>query len=488
MSSRAQPLASQLPKTSLTSGVMVAAALLMLLATVLIDKWVADRVTHAILLRNAGPFGTYMNQYIAPLTAGIETDLRASPEKIAQLDQAADDLNMRQNVVAMRIWRPSGQIYYASDHREIDTWLNTAEIAAALNGQIYGYFDDHDDTAAAPHESDGPIYEIYVPLRSETSDKIIAVEEFHFDGTDLSAQIALARIDTWRVTGSISLMILGALFLLVRQGDKMLIAQRRELEALQAGQLAFQKANQALQAQIEASQEDLAEVDQRVQRRVGIELHDGPAQLLTYILLRMDEIEADQTRRGKPRAQAGALVESVRQAAAQALSDLTRVSKGLFLQESDAQNTLCGSLRRIVEVHEKRSGTQVDCTGIDGLPELPAQTLLCAAQLLREALTNGHKHAPGATQRVQAELSNGMLLLTIEDSGPGIPAAVLDGQSSGLGLQGMRYHVEALGGTMIIASAPGQGTQLRFLLPLEPSAAPAPQAGRTEVPPGAGLA
>ena len=213
-------------------------------------------------------------------------------------------------------------------------------------------------------------------------------------------------------------MILGALLPLGRHGDKMLIAQRRELEALQADQAAFQK--------------------------------------------------ADQTRKGKPRAEAGAPVDSVRQAAAQALSDLTRISKGLFLKESDAQNGLCGSLRRIIDAHEKRSGSQVECRGIDSLPELPAQTLLCAAQLLREALTNAQKHAHGAKQRVEAEVSNGKLLLTVAEQRPGMGAEIQAGQSSGLGLHGMRYHVEALGRTMVLVSAPGKGTQLRFVVPLRP--------------------
>jgi signal transduction histidine kinase len=472
MASKAQSMASHPPQMSLTFGVMLVAAALMLLATVMIDRWVVTRITHAMLLRSAGPSGTTMSQFIEPLLNGIETELRASPEKIAALDKAYHDLKVHQNVIAMRIWRPNGQIYYASDHGAIDTWLDTDEIAEALTGKIYSYLDNFDDGGAVLRESERPIYEVYVPLINALTQEVIAVEEFHVDASDLQVQIAQTRFETWRMTGGISLFMLGILYLLVRRGDRMLIAQRRALEELQAGQMAFQKANQALREQIAASEKDLVELDQRVQRRVGIELHDGPAQLLTYILLRMDEIEADQRNKATTRPGAEALVDSVRQAAAQALTDLTRVSKGLFLQETDAHNASAGSLRRIIGVHEKRSGTRVTTEGIDTLPPLSPHVLLCAAQLLREALTNGYKHAPGAGQHVQVELTQDTLLLGIRDNGPGIPVDVLNGQRSGLGLQGMRYRVEALGGTMLLASSPDQGTQINFLLPLDPPAGP----------------
>ncbi|MNG29888.1 Histidine kinase-, DNA gyrase B-, and HSP90-like ATPase [compost metagenome] len=53
--------------------------------------------------------------------------------------------------------------------------------------------------------------------------------------------------------------------------------------------------------------------------------------------------------------------------------------------------------------------------------------------------------------------------MQIEDGGGGIPEEALQAQNRGrsrLGLVGMRYRVESLGGLFTIDSAPGRGTRI----------------------------
>ena len=61
--------------------------------------------------------------------------------------------------------------------------------------------------------------------------------------------------------------------------------------------------------------------------------------------------------------------------------------------------------------------------------------------------------------------------LTIVDDGEGFDPA---GRASGYGILGMEERAIALGGTLTIASAPGQGCTVRLRLPLpEPMSAAA---------------
>jgi len=63
----------------------------------------------------------------------------------------------------------------------------------------------------------------------------------------------------------------------------------------------------------------------------------------------------------------------------------------------------------------------------------------------------------------------GTVQLSVRDDGVGFDDAPRRG--SAFGLVGMRFRVEAEGGTLLLASAPGQGTRLQVTLP---STAPAP--------------
>jgi signal transduction histidine kinase len=79
--------------------------------------------------------------------------------------------------------------------------------------------------------------------------------------------------------------------------------------------------------------------------------------------------------------------------------------------------------------------------------------------VVAEALTNVAKHAPGASARVSLVLDEERLVVEIADDGPGGAAA------GGSGLTGLRHRVEALDGTLVVASPPGGGTTVRAELP-----------------------
>lgn len=80
---------------------------------------------------------------------------------------------------------------------------------------------------------------------------------------------------------------------------------------------------------------------------------------------------------------------------------------------------------------------------------------------------------------IRAEAADGVVLLRIEDDGPGIPPHLLreidkpgfsTKQATGLGLPFVKKVVEAHGGTVTLTSAPGRGTTVRIMLPCTPDA------------------
>ena len=100
--------------------------------------------------------------------------------------------------------------------------------------------------------------------------------------------------------------------------------------------------------------------------------------------------------------------------------------------------------------------------------------------MLRNLLENAVKYSPaGEAVDVRARAEDGRVLVTVEDSGPGIPAEQhgliferfgranvgLGKPGTGLGLFIARSIAEAHGGTLSVVSAPGEGATFTLELP-----------------------
>jgi signal transduction histidine kinase len=79
-------------------------------------------------------------------------------------------------------------------------------------------------------------------------------------------------------------------------------------------------------------------------------------------------------------------------------------------------------------------------------------------------LQNIAKYAAASAATIRLEQSNGGLTFVVTDDGAGFdPAAV----TRGTGLQGIADRLAALGGTVEIRSAPGEGTTVSGVVPAE---------------------
>lgn len=89
-----------------------------------------------------------------------------------------------------------------------------------------------------------------------------------------------------------------------------------------------------------------------------------------------------------------------------------------------------------------------------------------AYRVLREALTNVRKHAPGARVRVRVEYGNAQVRLTVRNTPPtGDPRGVLAGTGSGLGIAHLRRRIELVHGTLRAEPCPDGGFSVEATLP-----------------------
>jgi two-component system sensor histidine kinase DesK len=105
---------------------------------------------------------------------------------------------------------------------------------------------------------------------------------------------------------------------------------------------------------------------------------------------------------------------------------------------------------------------------------LPEQIEAPLALVMREAVTNIHRHARATRASVVLSIDGNGIHMQISDNGRGGLAA------HGNGVSGMRERVRALGGSLSIDSPPRRGTVLSIHVPLAtraPAALPVQASG-----------
>lgn len=199
----------------------------------------------------------------------------------------------------------------------------------------------------------------------------------------------------------------------------------------------------------------LMETEEAERRKLNRELHDRVAANLSAASLGLSMA------RSQLPAAPGAVLERLA-ALEKLLADTVRQSRDLMAELSPpalADYGLLAALKAHADTMKERAGMEIAVLGadIEERPSLAAETALF--RIAQEALSNVLKHS--GTRRAEIALASrdGGLTLTISDAGGGIDAADSPARA-GWGMRTMRERAEAIGASLSVESAPGQGTRV----------------------------
>jgi len=436
---------------------VIAAALILGLTMFFVGKLVSARIERAAVQSAAEAGAHYMEAFLEPYVQEMSRENGLSPPSIKSLDRLMESRSLKRHIVSIKIWRADGTVVYSTDKSITNHKFPMDEIAEALKGNVVTDLEDLDqEENEFERKLNVPLYEIYAPLREFNSGKIIAVGEFYERAESLEQEINRVRQQVWLVVGAATLAMLMLLFFLVRRGDKIIQRQQVALRLRLLEQTRLHVSNAALQRKMTTATQEFSRINELTLRRIGADLHDGPAQLLTLILIRLDDLAENCSAVDQES------METIRGAATDALREVRDLSRGLALPEIN-DLTLLEELQLVAQRHEQRTGSKVELK-LGPLPDAaPLPLKLCIYRFVQETLNNAYRHAQGQGQVVSGNHLNGKLLVTVKDDGPGMAADALVLDTHGrtrLGLAGLRYRVESLGGHFSIDSAPGKGTSV----------------------------
>jgi signal transduction histidine kinase len=216
----------------------------------------------------------------------------------------------------------------------------------------------------------------------------------------------------------------------------------------------------------ELSEEQDAFVRLSVRRergRIARELHDIVAHHLAVIVV---QAGAGRIAWHAPSEQAVERFSTIRQSGGQALSEMARLVDILHADAGGDHGT-ADTLALLVD-EATAGGLEVRVMPVPPGAQLPAEIENDAYRIVREALTNAIKHAPGAEVQVRLALHTDELEIEVRDGGARRPTRLAD-TGAGLGLTGMRELVESIGGTLETGPARARGWRVRAVLPIAAS-------------------
>ena len=240
-------------------------------------------------------------------------------------------------------------------------------------------------------------------------------------------------------------------------------------------------------AALRRQQLDLKRIVQAERDRLEVEVGQRTAQLteLTRHLLTAREDERNRLARDL-HDELGALLTSAKLDAARVRSRLAGSAPEALERLEHLVQTLNSSIalgRRIVEdlrpstlsnlglvatleilarEFGNQSGIGVECA-LEPV-DLAASAELVVYRVVQEAITNISKYAGASRVWLGMNPVDGQAEVTVRDDGVGFDTTLAT--RSAYGLLGMRFRVEAEGGSLDVVSAPGQGCLIRIQLPL----------------------
>ncbi len=221
---------------------------------------------------------------------------------------------------------------------------------------------------------------------------------------------------------------------------------------------------------LKEAEEALRESEQRLRRsleervQLGRDLHDGIIQSIYAIglglgesrrLVREKPVEAE-TRLGKAMTDLNLVIRDVRNFIV-GLEPEALKGNGF---RSAVQSLVTG----MSETDTARFSFEIDPQAADRLSDRQATHLL---QIAREAMSNSLRHARAGRTAVVLTLRNEQVQLEVRDDGVGFDPQARIG--TGHGLRNISSRAQELGGASQIDSAPGKGTTVNVIVPVNQS-------------------
>ncbi|MBN1179914.1 MAG: sensor histidine kinase [Anaerolineae bacterium] len=270
----------------------------------------------------------------------------------------------------------------------------------------------------------------------------------------------------------------------VQQIQQRLFTMRGQLDKLQSDQKNLERYARLLRRVIEVgkreeamrdeAQEEEAEADstivrlieaqERERKRLARQMHDGPAQSLTNLVLQAEICERlFDINPERARVELGNLKTAVSTTFQRVKSFIGNL-RPMMLDDLGLMPTL----RRYVEDFRDGSEFSVNLNITGREKRIVNYKEATVFRVVQEILTNAREYSKASNVQLTVDMGDDRVYVAAEDNGSGFEMTELTGGSIGeeMGIETLRDRIEMLQGKFQIESTPGRGTRVIFEIPL----------------------
>jgi signal transduction histidine kinase len=224
--------------------------------------------------------------------------------------------------------------------------------------------------------------------------------------------------------------------------------------------------NAQLYQELRAEKQRLVQADEDARKALARDLHDGPTQSIAAIAMRINYLRSLVERNP---AQALVELDKIEQLAretSQEIRGMLFTLRPLVLETEGLGAALEAVISRIHETDD----VVVRVVGEEQADVLNERAQGVVFSIIEEALGNARKYARAGLIEVRFWREGELFIAQVQDDGVGFD---LDDVSSSysergsLGLLNMRERAERISGSLRVESAPGTGTTVTMIIPLD---------------------
>lgn len=410
--------------------------------------------------------GSNLQQFTQQLNTEYFNDARSSSiaDNVAQLSLDWYSISQIQSVKNAALFSNSKQLLWNSDNSQITLSAKEQNVFLELiNGDRDSLIIDNYSLRLS--SLNGVFGDISLPIAGLVAIRNSAGSALGVLRVTRDYEYVLRGAE--QAVSRIALYVLGANLLLFtvllfdfRRGLKTIDGQEAQMNKQILRLSNLLSINKTMQKSMKTASSRAVELNEQFLRRVGSDLHDGPAQLIGYAVLRLDRITKEESS-----SELKQEFHVVKEALDNSLTEIRGISSGLVLPELE-QMTMEECFRTVVRRHSLNSEIDVGQYYKDLPDNISLPIKICAYRFVQEGLNNAHRHGRAKKCRVTAYVNDDVLHLSLKDDGIGFRKSRLSTGGAHLGLMGLKDRVESLGGRFTINSELGVGTAIKVSITL----------------------
>jgi signal transduction histidine kinase len=248
--------------------------------------------------------------------------------------------------------------------------------------------------------------------------------------------------------------LLGALTVTKPANEPLTPADGKLLDDL-AAQAGLVLRNVRLVEELRASRQRIVAAQDVAARRLERNIHDGAQQEMVALSVKL-RLAGMMAEKDPPKTKA--MLDELQAEATGALENLRDLARGIYPPLLADQG-----LPAALQAQARKASLPVVVQAV-GIGRYRPETEAAVYFSILEGLQNVAKYAKASTATVGLVEGGGTLMFTVRDEGIGFDPAT---RGYGTGMQGMSDRLAALGGELRVTSAPGQGTLIEGLVPID---------------------